>query len=528
MIVWGGCVDRDCSDFRDNGARYDPVSDVWTPMANTGAPFARAQHTAVWTGTEMIVWGGCYGGECVIETASGGRYDPASDSWVPTSMETSPPRRQRHSAVWTGSEVIIWGGQSGSEYRTGKLYEPATDHWRNMDWYTAEPRSWHTTVWTGTEMIVWGGTVHMQGAQNTGDRYDPQTDTWTATSVTAAPAARTMHSAVWTGTEMIVWGGGSGTAFDTGGRYDPAADAWTATSTTNAPTARYDHAAVWTGDEMIVWGGRAEFTPYSSSGLATGGRYDPAADTWTGMATANAPSPRLFHTAVWTGSEMIVWGGEHAGVVLGDGARYRPAADGWSPVSAVSAPGPRTLHTAVWTGAEMIVWGGEAPPEPAGVTTQSGARYDAAADSWRPTSIGAYTAAARSRHTATWTGSQMLVFGGTNPQNEPGAAYCAEPPVVTGVGPSGPPARLEFVAGPNPAGGSATLAFDLERASDVTVRVFDLAGREVARPLAGEGLPPGATSRLWRPEGLPDGLYFLHATIGDREVVRRLVLLQRR
>ena len=32
-------------------------------------------------------------------------------------------------------------------------------------------------------------------------------------------------------------------------------DSWTATSTTNAPNARDIHTAVWTGSEMIVWGG---------------------------------------------------------------------------------------------------------------------------------------------------------------------------------------------------------------------------------------------------------------------------------
>src|SRR5437879_3931108 len=32
-------------------------------------------------------------------------------------------------------------------------------------------------------------------------------------------------------------------------------DTWTATSTTNAPDAREQHTAVWTGSEMIVWGG---------------------------------------------------------------------------------------------------------------------------------------------------------------------------------------------------------------------------------------------------------------------------------
>ena len=45
------------------------------------------------------------------------------------------------------------------------------------------------------------------------------------------------------------------TTLTTGGRYDPATDSWTATSTTSAPAARYYHTAVWTGSEMIVWGG---------------------------------------------------------------------------------------------------------------------------------------------------------------------------------------------------------------------------------------------------------------------------------
>ena len=34
-------------------------------------------------------------------------------------------------------------------------------------------------------------------------------DTWTATSTTNAPAARSRHTAVWTGSEMIIWGGTS-------------------------------------------------------------------------------------------------------------------------------------------------------------------------------------------------------------------------------------------------------------------------------------------------------------------------------
>jgi hypothetical protein len=77
-------------------------------------------------------------------------------------------------------------------------------------------------------------------------------------------------------------------------------DTWTATSTSNAPAARAYHTAVWTGSEMIVWGGNL-------SPLNTGGRYDPTTDRWTATSTTNAPDGRSGHTAVWTGTEMIIW-----------------------------------------------------------------------------------------------------------------------------------------------------------------------------------------------------------------------------
>src|SRR5439155_20741748 len=51
---------------------------------------------------------------------------------------------------------------------------------------------------------------------------------------TNAPSARDLHTAVWTGSEMIVWGGSNSNYLNTGGRYNPSTDSWTATSTTNA------------------------------------------------------------------------------------------------------------------------------------------------------------------------------------------------------------------------------------------------------------------------------------------------------
>jgi len=55
---------------------------------------------------------------------------------------------------------------------------------------------------------------------------------------------------------MIIWGGWDGPVLNTGARYDPAANSWLETSIgTNVPTPRELHSAVWTGEEMIIWGG---------------------------------------------------------------------------------------------------------------------------------------------------------------------------------------------------------------------------------------------------------------------------------
>ena len=73
---------------------------------------------------------------------------------------------------------------------------------------------------------------------------------------------------------------------------------------------------------MIVWGGY-----YDSSGYFNdGGRYNPMANTWTALPTTGAPAARSYHTAVWTGSEMIVWGGQGSNGYFNDGGRYNPAA----------------------------------------------------------------------------------------------------------------------------------------------------------------------------------------------------------
>jgi N-acetylneuraminic acid mutarotase len=298
------------------------ASDYWKATSTTNAPAGRRDFTAVWTGSKMIVWGG-YDQFSITVFNTGGVYDPVADAWTPTSTTGAPSGRESATGVWTGSKMIVWGGLALTVVNTGGVYDPAADTWSGTSTTNApSARFEHTAVWTGSKMIVWGGTGSLVPT-NTGAVYDPAADTWSATSTASAPSARYWQTAVWTGTKMIAWGGAdTSNVFGDGGVYDPVADSWLAsgTSTSNAPSARELHTAVWTGSRMVVWGG----FDISTGSFYTGGVYDPAADSWSATSTANAPSARAAHTAVWTGSKMIVWGGISGATDVNTGGVWTP------------------------------------------------------------------------------------------------------------------------------------------------------------------------------------------------------------
>ncbi len=406
MIVWGGYDGA----FLNTGGRYDSFSDSWVPTSTgSNCPTGRYGHTAVWTGTDMVIWGGSDG---TGYFNTGGRYNPSSDTWTPTSAETNcPTGRYGHTAVWTGIDMMIWGGSDGTHYfNTGSRYNASSDTWTQTSTGGNCPsgRYGHTAVWTGTEMMIWGGSDGTNYL-NTGGRYNSSSDAWTQTSTGAnCPLGRLDHTAVWTGSEMVIWGGATPYPYytNTGGRYDPSTDTWTASSTTNCPSGRYGHTAVWTGTDMMIWGGSG------ASYFNTGGRYNPSTDFWTPIPTGtNCPSGRYGHTAVWTGTEMVVWGGyDSSHIYVNTGGRYNPSTDTWLPVI-MNVPSSRAMHSTVWTGTEMIVWGGV---DDNYRSLNTGGQYNPSTDSWAPISVGTNCPSGRYLLTAIWTGSEMIVWGGWN------------------------------------------------------------------------------------------------------------------
>src|SRR5438132_353937 len=237
LLPSGGCID-----------------DTWTPTSTTNAPAGRVNHTAVWTGSEMIVLGGCTDVDCNSSFNTGGRYNPSTDSWTATSTSNAPAGRWAHTAVWTGSEMIVCGGAGQNVSSKAGRYNPCTHSSTTTSTPNATDARYVPTAVSNDSVIDlsgWSG-ADWNSSLNTGGRYNPSTDSWTATSTGNAPDARSSHTAVWASTEMIVWGGSNGSDLNTGGRYNPGTDSWTATSIGNATAARDAHKAVCTGSEMIV------------------------------------------------------------------------------------------------------------------------------------------------------------------------------------------------------------------------------------------------------------------------------------
>ena len=367
-------------------------ADSWTALSLTNAPTARWGHSAIWTGTEMIVWGGLFYDDVAKQSKylkSGSRYNPTTDSWTATAETKAPDGRHRHTAVWTGSTMIVWGGFVSNNVagwaNTGGIYNPAANSWSATSTTDApSPRINHSAVWTGTEMIIWGGSDYERFPLDpsafplgSGGRFNPSLDIWQPIPqvLNSTTTARESHCAFWTGTEMLVWGGYYQRFFDTyylnnGAKYDPETDSWVDTSVVNAPAPRVGFSAVWTGTSMIVWGGfhvDNTASPGIREYLNTGGIYDPVADTWTEISTTGAPEPRDEASAVWTGTDMIVWGGFSLDASVNpvkeyfytNGAKYNLEGNSWKAIANTGAPEGRFGQSTVWTGKEMIIWGGE-------------------------------------------------------------------------------------------------------------------------------------------------------------------------
>lgn len=248
--------------FHD-GAIYDPESNSWSPMAP--APIALHGHTAVWTGSEMLVWGSATMG------ADGYAYDPGNDTWRPISNVNAPSPRAGHAALWTGNAMVIWGGSEdwgsdGTSPGTGGFYYPATDSWVPVltsgapaggDGRWAEDGERGVELmWTGERLLAVPINTYSDASRQwlqVGGVYDPQTGNWQRIETSGAPNGRP-YMAVWNGFRLFA-AGSSGNDF-AGIDYQRATRRWVEVVTERTGSFQ-GRLGTWAPElnELLVFGG---------------------------------------------------------------------------------------------------------------------------------------------------------------------------------------------------------------------------------------------------------------------------------
>jgi hypothetical protein len=460
LLIWGGGVGP------NDGAAYDPTADSWRPLPVAPIEW-RDSPAGVWTGSELIAWGGSRTVDGVVgNVADGAAYSPTSDEW--RTLPPAPMQAAVVDAAWTGARAVFTPGYSGDPagvpfaHATGGVYDPATDSWTPANWIGQHPGTellavkgqllatakGHsvlldpttggatdvlgdevstgadavTAAWTGSQVLALrtdggliGATIGSAPARETCTvpaEGPPATDVgWSIAVLPLAP--RTGAATAWTGTEYIAWGGTDGTTvFADGVVVDPATGDIRTMST--APIdARTGALAVWTGREVIIAGGASGLglsEPLTSQPAAA---YDPAADQWRLIPRSNVqldllggpPAP----ITVWTGTELYALLDNVGGV-------FDPASGLWLALPRV--PG-ESLLAAVWDERELLVVTSTSSAaiavyayEPVDARPANDDMMESAGGAWQEVSI---SPAAISGSVAAWADGRLLIAGGGDP-----------------------------------------------------------------------------------------------------------------
>ena len=178
-----------------------PQASATVPAANSGefstgswslgprAPLlARSGQSSLWTGKELLVWGGQSAivrpdGLPVTMYANGAVYRRGDRHWEPMPPGPLSPRESA-AATWAGQQAFFWGGgdpvMSGyQDYDSGAMYDPATASWRVLPSGPLSARRGAEAFWTGSQVIIFGrhgatpNTAPLAAAS-----YDPARGTW--------------------------------------------------------------------------------------------------------------------------------------------------------------------------------------------------------------------------------------------------------------------------------------------------------------------------------------------------------------
>jgi hypothetical protein len=304
MIVWGGAV-RAAGETAGGGAAYAPGRRAWRPIAPAPAGIVGGAAVA-WTGDEMIVWAS----NSPDGPVGAGAYDPDADSWR-TLPEGPLGRREGYASAWTGKELLVVGGNVGDRLATpvAAALDPAAGTWRLLPALNRLGSLYPgaSLAWSGHEGFLLGSVcADRASCSAVFVAYDPATDGMRTIDLAKAPIVREqqLSAIAWNGADVVFTIVGVPTNVNSGRvavvRYDPETGTWAKGAFAPFPlTQGVNQQTAWLGDRLAV--------PDGSSGLQV---YEPASDDWQTITPGASPLNWGSGSAVvWTGDELIVWSG---------------------------------------------------------------------------------------------------------------------------------------------------------------------------------------------------------------------------
>jgi N-acetylneuraminic acid mutarotase len=270
----------------------------------------------------------------IVWDEAGGRYNPQNDRW--TIMSRCPlSSRIIPISLWTGRYLIVWGGEGNFD---GAYYDAETDRWTLIPAWPLEKKKRSTIhsagLWNGSVFIVWGGERHnlltAQGCVD-GATFNFENKQWTR--IAGAPIPGRLNAGVTlVGRRLFVWGGashGGSKYYSDGGLYDLGEKRWEVLP--QAPVSGRRNPQIFdTHRGALIWGGETDpmegvneqkhqaesqdFAEYikriaeEHEDPLDGAFYDAAHRQWSRIPDAPL-GPRTGGAVVWTGQQLIVWGG---------------------------------------------------------------------------------------------------------------------------------------------------------------------------------------------------------------------------
>jgi len=302
MIVWGGVnrPTRGSPAPRSDGAAYNPATRTWRTIARAPSGIlGGGGPAAAWTGRRMVV----YVGNSPDGPAGSSVYDPRTNTW--RRMPKGPlGAREQYASVWTGRELLVFGGHSGDTYAlpTAAALNPATGSWRRLKALDAVIGlgTVNGALWNGREAFVSG----ILYRPHLVDRpilsaFNPKTNTLRQIDLSKAPVNRRQRRQLdpvgRSGSDIVFWTGASSSSTPVI-RYNPTTRQWRKAKA--APCNPYGQIA-WTGDRLVAACGTEQLQIYS-----------PRIDSWSTLTPGPSPlNSRDSSEIVWTGTDLTVWSG---------------------------------------------------------------------------------------------------------------------------------------------------------------------------------------------------------------------------